>query len=142
MTSNENGAMEQNEEHHEMNILIYYTHETELYAESYDVLNIAIYCKMHRTWKYFGRDRSQPPVVDWIWIGLGARGRARLDLDRSQLRGTGVGENWGAREASGARRRPCVGLMLNTRGIWEGMDLDREEIPMWERSGRGEGQAS
>ena len=35
-----------------------------------------------------------------------------------------------------------VGLVLKTRGICEGMDLDREEIPMWERSGGGEGQAS
>ena len=36
MDSNEHGAMEQNVEYHETNILIYYTHETELYAESYD----------------------------------------------------------------------------------------------------------
>ena len=45
MDSNEHGAMEQNEEHHEANILIYYTHETELYAESYDAENMAIYCE-------------------------------------------------------------------------------------------------
>ena len=39
MISNEHGAMEQNEEHHEKNISIYYTRETEGYAESYDALN-------------------------------------------------------------------------------------------------------
>ena len=42
MASNEHGAMEQNEEHHEMNISIYYTHEAELYAESYDAMNMGM----------------------------------------------------------------------------------------------------
>ena len=42
MDSNEHGSMEQNEQHLETNILIYYTHETELYAESYDALNIGM----------------------------------------------------------------------------------------------------
>ena len=42
MDSNEHGEMEQNEEHHETNIWIYYTYETELYAESYDALNIGM----------------------------------------------------------------------------------------------------
>ena len=40
MDSNEHGAIEQNVEHHEMNISIYYTRETELYAESYDAMNM------------------------------------------------------------------------------------------------------
>ena len=44
MDSNEHGAMEQNEEHLVTNISIYYTHETELYAESYDAMNMGIYC--------------------------------------------------------------------------------------------------
>ena len=60
-----------------------------------------------------------------------------LEAGGARLQGPEVG-----REASGARRRAWVGLVLNTRGIWEEMDLDREEIPMWERSGGGEGQAS
>ena len=42
MDSNEHGAMEQNEEHHEANISIYYMRETELYAESYDAMNKSI----------------------------------------------------------------------------------------------------
>ena len=45
MDSNEHGAMEQNEEHLQENISIYYTRKTELYAESYDAMNIAIYCE-------------------------------------------------------------------------------------------------
>ena len=39
MDSNEHDAIEQNVEHHESNILIYYTRETKLYAESYDAMN-------------------------------------------------------------------------------------------------------
>ena len=46
MDSNEHGAMEQNEEHLETNISIYYTHETELYAESYDAMNMGIAVKL------------------------------------------------------------------------------------------------
>ena len=42
MDSNEHGAMEQKVEHHQANISIYYTHETELYAESYDVENMSM----------------------------------------------------------------------------------------------------
>ena len=45
MASNEQGAIEQNVDHHEANNSIYYTRETELYAESYDAMNIAIYCE-------------------------------------------------------------------------------------------------
>ena len=41
MDSNKHVIMEQNEEHIMMNILIYYTHETELYAWRYDVMNMA-----------------------------------------------------------------------------------------------------
>jgi len=36
--------MEQKEEHLEANISIYYTHETELYAESYDAMKYATKC--------------------------------------------------------------------------------------------------
>ena len=42
MDSNEHGAMEQKEEHHETNIYIYYMHKTEFYAESYDARNMAM----------------------------------------------------------------------------------------------------
>ena len=35
MTSNEDGAIEQNEEHHETNNLTYYTRKSDLYAQSY-----------------------------------------------------------------------------------------------------------
>ena len=48
MNSNEYGTMEQNEQHLETNISIYYTHETELYAESYDAMNRSIYCKNYQ----------------------------------------------------------------------------------------------
>ena len=41
MDSNEHVTMEQNEEHLETNISIYYTHETELYAQSYDAMKYA-----------------------------------------------------------------------------------------------------
>ena len=51
MDSNEHGAMEQNEEHHEANIPIYYTRETELYAESYDTMNMGTYRQNSRTEK-------------------------------------------------------------------------------------------
>ena len=42
MDSNEHGAMEQNLEHLVTNISTYYTHETELYAESYDAMNMSM----------------------------------------------------------------------------------------------------
>ena len=45
MDSNEHDAMEQNEEHLEANISIYYMHEEELYVESYDAKNRGIYRK-------------------------------------------------------------------------------------------------
>ena len=41
MTSNEHGAIEQNEEHHETNNLTYYTYETEQHAWRYDAMNMA-----------------------------------------------------------------------------------------------------
>ena len=43
MTSNEHGAIEQNEEHNEANNLTYYTRETELHARSYALLNMGTY---------------------------------------------------------------------------------------------------
>ena len=42
MDSNEHGAMEQNEEHHEENISLYCMRKTELYAESYDAMNMSM----------------------------------------------------------------------------------------------------
>ena len=42
MDSNEHVIMEKNEEHLETNISIYYTHETELYAETNDAMNRSI----------------------------------------------------------------------------------------------------
>ena len=42
MDSTEHGAIEQNVEHHEANNLTYYTRETELYAESYDAMNMGM----------------------------------------------------------------------------------------------------
>ena len=44
MDSNKHGAMEQNEEHIQMNILIYHTRKRELQMMSYDAMN--------RAWKY------------------------------------------------------------------------------------------
>ena len=41
MTSNEHGAIEQNVEHHETNNLTYYTHKTDMHAQSYDAENMA-----------------------------------------------------------------------------------------------------
>ena len=61
-----------------------------------------------------------------LLLGLGARGHE-----------AGSGAAWLDQMEGGGDW-----LVLKTRGIWEGMDLDREEIPMWERSGGGEGQAS
>ena len=49
MDSNEQDTMEQNEEHLEMNISKYYTHETELYTESYDVMKYATEYEKHGT---------------------------------------------------------------------------------------------
>ena len=60
MASNEHGAIEQNVEHHETNNLIYYTRETELYAESYDAMNIAIYCEDKRLREKREEEESQP----------------------------------------------------------------------------------
>ena len=61
MDSNEHGAIEQNEEHLETNISINYTHETELYAESYDAMNKSTLCKIFRTSKIFGGGKKVNP---------------------------------------------------------------------------------
>ena len=82
MDSNEHGIMEQIEEHLEANILIYYTHETELYAESYDVMNRGTYCKILGTWRNSGEEESQPSLVP-DRIGAPARARARRAARRS-----------------------------------------------------------
>ena len=60
MASNEHGAIEQNVEHHETNNLTYYTHETELYAESYDAMNMGMYDKNIRTWGIRGEEKVNP----------------------------------------------------------------------------------
>ena len=64
MASNEHGAMEQNGENHEANISIYYTHETELYAESYDAMNRATYFKNISGLREF---RGGEATSIWIW---------------------------------------------------------------------------
>ena len=65
--SNEHGAMEQNEDHLEANISIYYTHETELYAESSDAMNMGMYCKTLR----LGEEKSQPRELTRSGSGRG-----------------------------------------------------------------------
>ena len=62
MDSNEHGTMEQNEEHLVTNISIYYTHETELYAESYGAMNRSISCKYLKTEKFERGEKS----TKWI----------------------------------------------------------------------------
>ena len=59
MASNEHGAIEQNVEHHEANNLTYYTRETELYAESYAMMNMGTYVKNTKT-AIWGGGRGQP----------------------------------------------------------------------------------
>ena len=83
MDSNEHGAMEQNEEHLEANILIYYTHEMELYAESYDALNMRMSCK-NLGLREIREGEKVNPVVERIWIGAGARRAARRSSGRSR----------------------------------------------------------
>ena len=75
MDSNEHGTLEQNEEHHETNISIYYTHKTELYAESYDAMKYATECKNHGTWRKIRGGRGQPSRS-----GSGAVRRWRREL--------------------------------------------------------------
>ena len=48
MDSNEHGAMEQNVKHHETNNLTYYTRETELYVETYAMMNMGTCCNRKR----------------------------------------------------------------------------------------------
>ena len=68
MDSNEHDALEQNVEHLEVNISIYYTHETELYAESYDALNRSISCKKLGDLEKSGEGKKVNHCA-WIWIG-------------------------------------------------------------------------
>ena len=71
MDSNEHGTMEQNEEHLEANISIYYTDETELWSRIYDAINRATYCKYYGTWrKSEGGKKSTSPD-----LGIGGHGR-------------------------------------------------------------------
>ena len=94
MDSNEHGAMEQNEEHLESNILIYYTHETELYAESYDAMNMRMYCKMHGTWRNFGGRRGKS--TSCLDRDLARAGRAR----RPEIAGAEAGAAEERKEAA------------------------------------------
>ena len=115
MDSNEHGIMEQNEEHHETNISIYYTHETELYAESYDAMNKSMSCKNLGLGEIGGGEKVNP-VVERIWIGAGARRAARRSSGRSrpeERRGTpgsaGMAAEGGGEDGAGACRRAGAG---------------------------------
>ena len=79
--------MEQNEEHHETNISIYYTRGTELYAKSYDAENMSMYCRILRTWRFSGRDeKSTFGAVDPDLAGARARARRRWMATQEERR--------------------------------------------------------
>ena len=112
------------EEHHETNISIYYTHETELYAESYDALNRSISCKKLRDLEKSGEGKKVNHCA-WIWIGpvleLGD-GRSSPEQGRSpgkteeraggeEARGGGAGDGEEAPgHGGGEARRHAGGL--------------------------------
>ena len=141
MDSNEHCTMEQNEEHLEMNISIYYTHETELYAESYDAMNMSMYCKNLRTWSIFG-GRSQPPE---IWIGPSSSSPELEGARRPELGETGPAGEEGddGRGAGGgaARARPEQGAGRRRRPQARGGGDDREAAaPANGGTGGGDGR--
>ena len=111
MDSNEHGVMEQNEEHLEANISIYYTHETELYAESYDAMNRCIYCKNIRT-EYSGEGGGKGRPAGGR---RGARRGSGSGAGRAAARGTasgaanGAGRVGGGALAGGRRAEPRRG---------------------------------
>ena len=99
MDSNEHFTMEQNEEHLEANISIYYPNETELWSRSYDAMNRATYCK------YYGTSRKSE--------GGKKSSSSRSDLARAEagllLAGEG-GEEGGRPELRGRARPADVGV--------------------------------
>ena len=101
MESNEHGAMEQNVEHHETNISIYYTHETELYAERYDAFNRCTYCKNNMTSRKIEREKRGQPSVDPSWIGPDLCSRSPALGKRREAR-RGSGDVGGRRGGGGA----------------------------------------
>ena len=119
MDSNEHGAMEQNEEHHGTTISIYYTRKTELYAESYDAMNMSRYCKYLQTWRNSGEGESQPSGL--TGSGSGPSSRPRLpeflpegeegEGGRPEGEGVGIGEEApdGERGAGARGRRRAAG---------------------------------
>ena len=54
MTSNEHGAIEQNEEHRDATNLTYYTRESELHARSYALMNGDTSRENAKTWEFSG----------------------------------------------------------------------------------------
>ena len=99
MASNEHGAMKQNEEYHETNNSIYYMRETELYAESYDAMNMAIYCKNIRT-SVFRGEMKKSTFSDPIGPSSGTACRS---LCCSPEREDGGGEGGAAGEGGAGR---------------------------------------
>ena len=84
---------------HETNISIYYTHETELYAESYDASKYATECKIIGTWRNSRRGKKSTLV--FLNRDL-ARGSPELLLETED----GAA---GARGRGGRWRRPETG---------------------------------
>ena len=79
MDSNGHGIMEQNEEHLEVNISIYYTDGTEQYARSYDAMNRAIICENFGTWQKMRGEKSTSR--DLGFGGHGRRGSSSPELE-------------------------------------------------------------
>ena len=107
MTSNEHGAIEQNEEHHEANNLTYYTRESELHARSYGAMNRGICTKISNTSK---KKEGREVNATEIWIGeatgaRGARARARGSGGRSDRRRRRWPAGPAGRASGGGRRR-------------------------------------
>ena len=113
--------MEQNEEHLEANISVYYTHKRELYTESYDAMKRAIYYAKLRDLEYFGRGEESQPSV-WIEI------RCRSGSARRSWRGRGGRRRSREREAAG----PATGA-----GRGHGRRSSPGKEGCWRRAGSG-----
>ena len=102
MTSNEHGAIEQNIEHHEANNLTYYTHETEVYAESYAMMNRCTCCRILRLRNISGTGKVN--ARDGSRSDRGARAPMALTGDgRGEGGGAELGEGEADEGAAGAR---------------------------------------